>query len=310
MAVTDQESSDRHTIYNGDCCEVLTTLPDESIHLSVYSPPFAADGGGCLYQYSSSERDLSNCKTAGEFFEHYGFVVKEVYRLTHPGRITAVHCMDVPRKGDCGLMDFPGRIIRLHEKIGFQFWARHFVWKEPLGVRNYTMAKGLAHKQIVEDSSLCDVASADHLLLFRKRGENKIPITHPNGLMNYAGSRKVPDNLLRYRGSKGKQRENKYSHWIWRQYASAFWENPPIDRWSFAFLDIQLNRSNDHCPLENNSNVQLFVLVEMDYVALERMSVHDNPDDEPHLIAWFSLIESGFLQDFSIKIEHHHTIQD
>lgn len=230
MACDEQVITEKYALYNGDCCEVLTTIPDESVHLSVYSPPFAADGGGCLYHYSSSERDISNCRTRDEFFDHYEFVVKEINRVTIPGRLSAVHCMDVPRKGDGGMIDFPGEIIRLHERNGWRFWARHFVWKEPLAVRLRTMARGLAHKQIVEDSSLCDVAGADCLLLFRKIGDNPIPIAHPHGLMDYAGSRQMPAELHRFRGWTGSQIENKYSHWIWRNYASAFWDDVRIER--------------------------------------------------------------------------------
>lgn len=228
MAVTTQKITDKYALYNGDCCEVMATLPDQSIHLSLYSPPFCG-----LYNYSSSERDLSNCRGYDEFFEHYGFVVGEIKRLTKPGRITAVHCMDVPRDGanlGAGLRDFPGDIIRLHEKLGFQYCARYHVWKEPLGVRNRTMAKGLSHRQVVEDSSLCDVAGADYLLMFRRSGKNTIPIRHPSGLMSYAGSREIPRELRQYRGHAGKQTENRFSHWIWRQYASAFWDDVRLDR--------------------------------------------------------------------------------
>jgi hypothetical protein len=201
------------------------------VHLSVYSPPFAAEGAGCLYHYSSSERDLSNCRSHAEFFEHYSFVVSEIHRVTMPGRLTAVHCMDIPRKtSPGGLVDFPGEIIRLHESLGWRFWCRHFVWKEPLAVRLRTMARGLAHKQVVTDASLCDVASADCLLLFRKDGDNPVPMTHPHGLTDYAGEREVPAELLKYRGWKGKQIENRYSHWVWRQYASAFWDDVRIGR--------------------------------------------------------------------------------
>lgn len=225
MAVIDQCVVDQYAIYNGDCCEVLPSIPDESVHLSVYSPPF-----GGLYNYSSSEHDLSNCRSYDEFFTHYEFVVREIERTTISGRITAVHCMDVPRSGDKGLIDFPGDIIRLHERLGFHYVARHAVWKEPLAVRLRTMTKGLAHKQIVDDSSLCDVASADYLLLFRKNGKNPIPITHPTGLHSYAGEREMPADLLTYKGWTGKQTENRYSHWIWRQYASAFWDDIRIDR--------------------------------------------------------------------------------
>lgn len=227
MAVIDQKITDRYAVYNGDCCEVLPTLPDESIGLSVYSPPFCG-----LYQYSSSERDMSNCRTYDEFFEHYSYLVEHIARVTKPGRATAVHCMDVPVSCNAGsgLTDFPGDIIRLHQKLGFIYQCRHAIWKEPLAVRLRTMAKGLAHKQIVDDSSLCDVAGADYLLIFRKKGENKEPIAHPTGLQDYAGERQVPHELLSYKNYTGKQTENRYSHWIWRQYASAFWDDIRIDR--------------------------------------------------------------------------------
>lgn len=227
MAVIEQKLTDKYAIYNSDCVEVMRGLPSESVHLSVYSPPF-----GGLFCYSSSERDLSNCKDYNQFFEHYAFVVHELARLTHPGRMTAVHCMDVP-SGNSGkdyLTDFPGDIIRLHEKEGWHFIARYAVWKEPLAVRNRTMAKNLAHKTVVDDSSRCSVASADYLLVFRRKGENKIPIAHPVGLLEYAGERNIPHELVQYRGWKGNQIENRYSHWIWRQYASAFWDDVRIGR--------------------------------------------------------------------------------
>jgi len=227
MAVIDQTLTDDYALYHGDCCEVMPTLPDASIHFSVYSPPF-----GGLYHYSSSERDLSNARNYNEFFEHYAFVVHELYRLTLPGRLTAVHCMDVP-SGNTGcdyLRDFPGDIIRLHHKIGFHYVARYSVWKEPLAVRNRTMAKNLAHKTVVDDSSRCSVASADYLIVFRRKGTNPIPIAHPTGLSEYAGEREIPQELLPFRNYTGSQIENRYSHWIWRQYASAFWDDIRIDR--------------------------------------------------------------------------------
>jgi hypothetical protein len=231
MAVINQTIQDGFALYNGDCLEVLPNIKSGTVHLSIYSPPFCG-----LYQYSSSERDMSNCRSYEEFFEHYGFLVSEISRVTMPGRCSAVHCMDVPTPGKSGanlgsgLKDFPGDIIRLHERHGFTYAARYHVWKEPLGVRNRTMAKGLAHKQIVEDSTLCDVAAADYLILFRKDGENPVPVIHPTGLHTYAGSREIPHELREWRGHAGKQTENRYSHWIWRQYASAFWDDIRIDR--------------------------------------------------------------------------------
>ena len=227
MAVNDQLITDTYAIYNGDCIEVMEAMPDQSIHLSVYSPPFAG-----LYHHSSRDRDLSNNPTYEAFFDHYDFVVEQVTRITMPGRMTAVHCMDVPtgNSGKDAYIDFPGDIIRQHAKFRFDYVARYSVWKEPLGVRNRTMAKNLAHKTVVDDSSKCSVASADYLLVFRKRGENPVPIAHPTGLYEYAGERKMPPELLAYRGWQGKQTENRYSHWIWRQYASAFWDDIRIGR--------------------------------------------------------------------------------
>jgi len=238
MDVINQKITGNYALYNGDCIDVMKSLPDNRVDFSIYSPPFCG-----LYNYSSNERDLSNCKSYQEFFVHYKFVVDELYRLTKPGRLSMVHCMDVPGKGNgntakmgsganvgTGLIDFPGDIIRLHEECGFQFAGRRAIWKEPLGVRLRTMAKGLAHQQIVEDSTLCDVASADYLLTFRKKGENKIPVTHPTGLHSYAGERVIPHELQSYKGYEGKQTENRFSHWIWRQYASSFWDDIRIDR--------------------------------------------------------------------------------
>lgn len=221
--VTDQLITDEYAIWLGDCLEVMPGLPAESVHFSVYSPPFSG-----LYQYSSSERDLSNCRSYDEFFENYAFVVREQHRLLLPGRISAVHCMDVPT-GNSGhndaLVDFPGDIIRLHQRLGFDYVARRVIWKEPLAVRNRTMVKHLAHKTIVEDSSQSGVAGADFLLTFRKRGDNPIPVAHPNGLTEYAGARSVPADLLPFRGWRGNQIENRFSHWVWRQYASSVWDD-------------------------------------------------------------------------------------
>jgi DNA modification methylase len=227
MDVIESKITDKFAIYNGDCIEVMQSFPAESIHLSIYSPPF-----GGLYTYSSSERDLSNCDSYEDFFEHYEYVVKEIHRVTMPGRMTAVHCMDVP-SGNSGcdyLTDFPGDIIRLHQKCGWNFIARYAIWKEPLTVRNRTMQKNLAHKSIVDDSSRCSNAGADYLLVFRRSGDNTIPIAHPTGLHEYAGERKMPSELLQYKGWTGKQTENRFSHWIWRQYASAFWDDVRLDR--------------------------------------------------------------------------------
>lgn len=238
MAVKEQTITEKYAAYNGDCIEVMAGMRPESVHLSIYSPPF-----GGLYHYSSNERDLSNCDSYEQFFEHYGFVVQELARITMRGRCTAVHCMDVPsgNSGSDHLRDFPGDIIRLHEKHGFNYIARHAIWKEPLAVRNRTLQKNLAHKTVVDDSNNCGVASADYLLIFRKAGANSVPIAHPTGLTEYAGERIVPADVLSYRGWPGKQTENRFSHWIWRQYASSFWDDIRIDR----VLPFQGGRDED-----------------------------------------------------------------
>ncbi len=227
MAVIEQLLTDKYALYNSDCMAVMKDLKDESIHLSVYSPPFAG-----LYQYSSDERDMSNNVSYEEFLINYGFCIGEIARLTKPGRVSAVHCMDITT-GNSGcdhLRDFPGAIIRLHEDRGMEYIARYHVWKEPLTIRNRTMMKSLSHKRVCTDSTKCSMANADYLLIFRKKGENQIPVTHEQGLLSYAGERHVPDELLQWRGWAGSQLQNRYSQWVWRQYADAFWDDVRIDR--------------------------------------------------------------------------------
>lgn len=226
--VIDQVITEEYAIYNGDCIEVMKQLPDESVGLTVYSPPF-----GGLYNYSSDERDLSNCQSYEQFFEHYEYVVAEKERITMKGRCSAVHCMDVPtgNSGKDGYIDFPGDIIRLHQKLGFDFIARHAVWKEPLWVRNRTMQKNLAHKTAVDDSTLCGVASADYVLIFRKKGAGANPVTNPVGFLEYAGDdSKMPSEVRSVRGFDGDQKQNRFSHWIWRRYASSIWDDIRMGR--------------------------------------------------------------------------------
>ena len=227
MAVKDQVITPKYAIYNGDCIEVMKRMPDGCVGLSVYSPPFAG-----LYQYSSDPRDMSNAISKDEFFEHYGYAVDEIARLTKPGRISAVHCMDIPlsNAGCDAMYDLPGRIIALHEARGWQYGGRRVIWKEPLMVRNRTMMKSLHHKTLCEDSTRCSIANADYLLMFRRKGENAIPVTHDTGLHSYAGERQIPASLFPMRGMEGDQKKNGFSQWIWRQYASSVWDDIRIDR--------------------------------------------------------------------------------
>jgi DNA modification methylase len=217
-----QSITDRWAVYNGDSMDVMAAMPDQSIHASIYSPPFAG-----LYHYSSNDRDVSNARTYDEFRTHYGMFVQEIYRLTKPGRLTAVHAAPIPSSntGRDAYFDFPGDVIRLHEENGWDWIARHVIWKEPLAVRNRTMAKNLAHKTICTDAAYAGVAAADELLIFRKRGGTDEPIEHPTGLDYYAGSEQIPAELFKFRNHPGNQIENRYSHWIWRRYASSIWDD-------------------------------------------------------------------------------------
>lgn len=243
MAVNKQKVTDTFAVYQGDCIDVMPELKDASVHLSIYSPPFSD-----LYNYSSSARDLSNCSSYEDFFTHYSFVVEQISRLTVPGRLSVVHCTDL--KFGSGIRDFPGDIIRLHEKHGFIYHDRHCVWKEPLRVAIRTRSLGLMHKQIVKDSSLCRSALADYILVFRKKGTNQIPIAHPLGFSEYFGDRDVPSGLVeKYKGWKN-PKTNKLSHWIWQQYASSFWDDIRVNR-VLSYKAARDSEEEKHvCPLQ------------------------------------------------------------
>ena len=242
--VKDQVVTDKYAIYNSDCMLVLPTLENESIDLSVYSPPFAG-----LYNYSSSEADFSNCETKEQFLDQYDYLVKEISRVTKSGRISAVHVTDV-FDNTCRLWDFPHEVIKIHEKYGFEYRNRITIWKEPLKVRMRTMVQSLMHKFIVEDSTKCFTAMPDYVLVFTKKGENKVPVRHDFGLKKYAGDIPILPNILRawnnaneselneielwnYLNSKFENHEdpksNKLSHYIWQRYASSVWDDIRID---------------------------------------------------------------------------------
>jgi len=219
MAVINQKITDEYAIYNGDCIEVMKDLPANSVGMSIYSPPF-----GGLYQYSSADEDLSNSLDYSQFFEHYDFVISQKMRITKPGRMSCVHVAEVPHKGDKGLIDFPGDVIRAHRTKGWDFWARYAIWKEPLKVAIRTRSKGLMHKQIVKDASYCGNAGADYLLVFRKPGQSE-PIKNPLGLQKYCGERPIPEELEKKYKNWKDPKTNKRAHWIWQQYASCFWDD-------------------------------------------------------------------------------------
>jgi DNA modification methylase len=217
--VKDQVITDRYAIYNSDCMLVLPTLDDKSIDLSVYSPPFAG-----LYNYSSSEHDMSNCESKEQF----------------------LHCTDV-FDNTCRLWDFPNEIIRIHTKYGFEYRNRITIWKEPLKVRMRTMVQSLMHKFIVEDSTKCFTAMPDYVLIFTKKGENLVPVTHHYGINHYAGEIPILPNILRAWNNANNSNLNevelwehlqninedskvtKLNHYIWQRYASSVWDDIRID---------------------------------------------------------------------------------
>lgn len=229
----DQIITDEYAIYNSDCMYVLPTLPDKSIDLSIYSPPFAG-----LYNYSSSDNDFSNCETKEQFLEQYEFLVSEIARLTKPGRITAVHCCDIMDK-DGSQWDLPHFIEEIHKKHGFKRRNKITIWKEPLKVRMRTMVRSLMHKLIVEDSTECFTAMPDYVLIFKRNGDNEVPVTHPVGLSYYAGETPLLPAMAEkygdYEHLKKKYlnhmdpKTNKLSHIIWQRYASSVWDDIRID---------------------------------------------------------------------------------
>lgn len=167
MKVMAQDVTDRYAAYNADCVEVVSQLPTDSVGFSVYSPPFAH-----LFIYSDSERDMGNVKNEAEFFAQYGFLLREIYRATKPGRLTAVHCSDLPRTksthGEVGLYDMPGDIIRAHQEAGWTYHSRITVWKDPVVEMQRTKALGLLYKQLQKDSTRSRQGMPDYVLVFRK----------------------------------------------------------------------------------------------------------------------------------------------
>lgn len=179
IRVKDQAITERYALYNGDSCEILRGIPENSVHFEIYSPPFAS-----LYTYSNSERDLGNCRTKSEFFRHFEFIIRELYRVLMPGRVMAVHCMNLPtskeRDGFIGIEDFRGELIRVFQAAGFLYHSEVCIWKDPVIAMQRTKALGLLHKQLKKDSCMSRQGIPDYLVVMRKPGENPERVTHTN----------------------------------------------------------------------------------------------------------------------------------
>ena len=230
MEILNQKIDDRYAMYNGDCVEVLKGITDSSIHYSIFSPPFAS-----LYTYSNSDRDMGNSASDNEFYEHFKYLISELYRVTMPGRLLSFHCMDLPmmksRDGVIGLKDFPGELIKMFTEAGFIYHSRVVIWKDPLVEATRTKALGLLHKQICKDSSMCRQGLPDYLVTMRKPGENPELIAHPEGFESYIGEdepegakieRPQPD-AEKYEKKEKYNEVPVYSHQVWRKYASPVW---------------------------------------------------------------------------------------
>lgn len=206
--VINQASGENWQMWNADCVEVVNALPENSLHLSIFSPPYAS-----LYTYSNSDRDMGNSSSDDQFYKHFDFLVQGLYRATMPGRIVCVDVMNIPamkeRDGFIGLKDFRGDIIRAFQKAGFIFHSEHCAWKDPLIEATRTKALGLMHKQLCKDSSRSRAGIPQYLLAFRKDGENPEPVAHQNGLEYFVGENPPVNGTI--------------SHERWRRYASPVW---------------------------------------------------------------------------------------
>lgn len=222
MNVKDQYIDERMALYHGDSCEVLREIPDNSVHFEIYSPPFAS-----LYTYSNSERDLGNCRTQGEFFEQFAYIVEQLYRVLLPGRLMSVHCMNLPtskeRDGFIGISDFRGDLIRLFQDAGFIYHSEVCIWKDPVIAMQRTKALGLLHKQIRKDSAMCRQGIPDYLVTMRKPGMNPEPVAHTH---------------------------ESFPVDVWQRYASPVWDDiNPSD--TLQRTSAREERDEKHiCPLQ------------------------------------------------------------
>lgn len=238
MQVNNQYVSDRVSLYNGDSCELIKNIPASSIHYSIFSPPFAS-----LYTYSNSDRDLGNCRTHSEFYEHFQFIVQELYRVLMSGRLVSFHCMNLPtskeRDGYIGITDFRGLLIKMFQDAGFIYHSEVCIWKDPVIAMQRTKALGLLHKQIKKDSCMSRQGIADYLVTMRKPGVNEEPVWHygneieagkKNGIESITKVYKTADNIEDFDEKEeleeqlsGDVKNRIFPVDLWQKYASPIW---------------------------------------------------------------------------------------
>lgn len=228
--VIDQACGRDYVLWNGDCVDVARSLPDESVHYTIYSPPFIS-----LYTFSDDPRDMSNCRSDDVFWQHYQFLIRECFRVTKPGRLVSIHCMNLPtskmRDGFIGIRDFRGDIIRAHQAAGFIYHSEVMIRKDPVSAMQRTKAIGLLHKQIKKDSAISRMAIPDYIVTMRKPGENPEPVSGP--FDRYYGAEALPTEPLQSRAWDEESEkmvpaivhpgEERYSIAVWQRYAEAVW---------------------------------------------------------------------------------------
>lgn len=240
-----QKITDRYSMYNGDSVEVTKGIPDNSIGYSIFSPPFST-----LYLYSDSIRDMGNCNSDNQFFEHFKFLIDELFRITMPGRNLSFHIANIPlikeRDGVIGLKDLRGDLIWLFSKAGFIYYTEVCIWKDPLIEAIRTKSLKLTHKQIVKDSARCGHGIPDFVVTMKKPGDNPEPVSHSTGLTNFIGEESSKQSGV-YNENQSK---NTISHNIWRKYASPVWSDI---RQSRTLQTKNAKESDDEphiCPLQ------------------------------------------------------------
>jgi hypothetical protein len=217
IGAIEQVVTDDYAIYHGDACELIRAVPTDSIHYGVHSPPFEG-----LYKFSNSERDISN-NEGGGFWTHYGFLIRELFRVTMPGRIHSVHCMQLPtskiRHGYIGMRDFRGDVIRAYQDAGWIFHSEVCIWKDPVVAQQRTKSIRLLHKQVVKDSTISAQGLADYIVSFRKPGDNPEPVA--GCFDQYVGPADNEPDRSKYTSETDGR--NWYSIEVWQRYASPVW---------------------------------------------------------------------------------------
>lgn len=251
-----QVVTEDYSLYNGDCVEVVGGLPDNSVHYSIFSPPFSS-----LFTYSNSDRDMGNSTNDGEFFEHFRYLIRELYRVIVPGRLVSVHCMNLPTSkthhGYIGIRDFRGEVIRAFEAEGWIFHSEVCIWKDPVVAQQRTKALGLLHKQLVKDSAMSRQGIPDYLVTFRKPGVNDEPIA--GELTQFTGDGSVDVSREAYEKQAAERRAQGKEPWpfemwrsilVWQKYASPVWMDIKQSN-TLQYRSAREEKDEKHiCPLQ------------------------------------------------------------